>query len=107
MGTQLKLSTSYHPQTDGQSEVMNRGLQTYLRCMATKKPKEWSRWLLLVEWRYSTTYHSTINSTPYEVYRQPLPTHLPYLAGESQVGVVDRSLQAREAGIKMLKFYLR
>ena len=45
---------------------------------------------------------------PYEVvYGQTAPTHLPYLAGESPVGTVDRSLQAREARIKMLKFYLQ
>ena len=47
MGTQLKLSTAYHPQMDGQSEVVNRGLQTYLQCMAAEKPSDWSCWLPL------------------------------------------------------------
>ena len=107
LGTQLKLSTAYHPQTDGQTEVLNRGLQTYLRCMAAEKPREWSRWLPLAEWWYNTNYHSAINTTPYEaVYGQPAPLYSPHLNEKSTVMVVDRSLKARQAAIEMLKFYL-
>ena len=107
LGTQLKLSTAYHPQTDGQSEVTNRTLQTYLRCMASEKPKEWSKWIPLAEWWYNTSYHYAIHATPYEiVYGQPAPTHLSYSVKESKVEAVDRSLKAREAAIKLLKFYL-
>ena len=40
------------------------------------------------------------------VYGQPVPTHLHYVTGESKVNVVDQSLNAREAAIKMIKFYL-
>ena len=108
LGTKLQLSTSYHPQTDGQTEVVNRSLQTYLRCMTAEWPKDWSKWLPLAEWWFNTNYHTSTHSTPYAiVYGQSAPTHLPYLAGGSRVEVVNRTLQAREAAIKMLKFYLQ
>lgn len=107
MGTQLKLSTSYHPQTDGQTEVVNRCLQTYLRCMTSERPRDWVNWLPLAEWWYNTSYHTAIQTTPYAVvYGQAPPTHLPYLPGASQVEAVDRSLRTREAALKLVKFHL-
>ena len=67
----LLTSTTYHPQTDGQTEVVNRCLECYLRCMTCEKPTEWPQWLALAEWWYSTTHHSSINMSLYEaVYGQ-------------------------------------
>ena len=107
LGTELKMSTAYHPQTDRQTEVTNRSLETYLRCMTGERPKDWAKWLPLAEWWYNTTHHTAINATPYEiVYGQKAPVHLPYLPGDSKLEVVDRSLQVREAAIKLLKFHL-
>lgn len=102
------LSTAYHPQTDGQTEVLNRCLEGYLRCMAGKCPKEWVQWLPLAEWWYNSTHHSAIQTTPYEaLYGQVPPLHLPYLVGSSNVAIVDRSLQNREAMRRLHHFHLK
>ena len=43
-GTSLRLSSSYHPQTDGQTERVNQCLETFLRCFAHSCPSQWHRW---------------------------------------------------------------
>ncbi|KAH1119730.1 hypothetical protein GYH30_048204 [Glycine max] len=64
--------------------------------MFVDSPQQWSKWLPLAEWWYNTTFHSAIQTTPYEVvYGQPPPIHLHYLPGESkayrQVSIAPRA----------------
>lgn len=93
--------------TDGQSEVLNRCLETYLCCMCTDSPSSWCKYLPLAEYWYNTNYHTVARKTPYEIlYCQPPPIHLPYLSGESKVQAVDRSLIAKEEALKLLKHHL-
>lgn len=42
-GTQLHMSSSYHPQSDGQTERVNQCLETFLRCFVHACPSQWSR----------------------------------------------------------------
>ena len=66
MGTKLKMSTAYHPQTDGQSERMIQVLEDMLRACALDFSRSWDDHLHLVEFAYNNGYHSSIEMAPYE-----------------------------------------
>lgn len=73
-GTHLAMSSAYHPQSDGQTEILNRYLEDYLRCFVADNPRQWLCFLPLAEWHYNTAYHSSIQMSPYEaVYGRPPP----------------------------------
>jgi hypothetical protein len=92
-GTQLNMSTTYHPQYDDQTEVVNKCLETYLRCFVSEKQHQWVQWLPLAEWWYNTSYHMATKMTPYEaVYGQRPPTVTTSLLGTSKVQSMDSML---------------
>lgn len=74
-GTQLRLSTCYHPQTDGQTERVNQCLETYLRCFVHACPSKWSSWLSLAEFWYNSSLHSALGRSPFEVLYGHAPRH--------------------------------
>jgi hypothetical protein len=63
----LRMSTAYHPQSDGQTERVNQCLETFLRCYAHAAPRQWSSWLDHAEFWYNTSFHSAIGRSPFEV----------------------------------------
>ncbi|GKU89513.1 hypothetical protein SLEP1_g3642 [Rubroshorea leprosula] len=102
-GVELQCSSAYHPQIDGQTEVVNRCLENYLRCMIGDRPTKWSKWLPLAEWWYNTNFHTTTQISPFEaLYGFPPPLHIVYVPGDSDVATGDQSLQAWEAMLKVI-----
>lgn len=66
--TQLMMSSSYHPQTDGQSERLNQCLEVFLRCAVNACPRQWKKWLSVAELWYNTNYHSALGRSPSSVW---------------------------------------
>ena len=92
-GTKLHMSSAYHPQTDGQSEVVNRCVEQYLCCFVSQQPRKWSSFLPWAEFWYNTTYHSSIGMTPFQaLYGRPPPSIPNYQVGASSVNEVDQTL---------------
>jgi hypothetical protein len=73
-GTQLRTSSAFHPQTDQQSEVTNRIITVYLRCLVGDWPRSWLCWLPWAEYCCNTSYQTALRATPFEVvYGRPPP----------------------------------
>ncbi|MCO6516768.1 MAG: hypothetical protein J6586_09825, partial [Snodgrassella sp.] len=67
MGTQLRFSTVFHPQTDGQSERTIQILEDMMRACVLDFGGSWSKYLPLMEFSYNNSYQSTIGVAPYEM----------------------------------------
>ncbi|GJW39529.1 putative reverse transcriptase domain-containing protein [Tanacetum coccineum] len=66
MGTQLDMSTTYHPETDGQSEKTIQTLEDMLRACIIYFGSSWDQHLPLVEFSYNNSYHASIKAAPFE-----------------------------------------
>ena len=67
LGTKLLLSTTCHPQTDGQTEVVNRSLSTLLRALLKGNHKFGDKYLPYVEFAYNKGVYRTTKQSPFEV----------------------------------------
>ncbi|WRX11508.1 Reverse transcriptase domain - like 10 [Theobroma cacao] len=66
LGTKLKFSTAFHPQTDGQSERTIQTLEDMLRACVIDFIGSWDRHLPLVEFTYNNSFQSSVGMAPYE-----------------------------------------
>lgn len=107
MKVRLKLSTSYHPQTDGQTERVNQCLESYLRSMTFQEPTRWHSWLALAEWWYNTTYHTSIQMTPFQALYGYPPPQINEFSVPCNVSEEARvTIEQKDAIIQKLKYSL-
>jgi transposase InsO family protein len=66
LGIEHRVSTAYHPQTNGQAETSNRQLKSILNKTIEKGGKDWSKKLDGALWVYRTAFKTPIGMTPYQ-----------------------------------------
>lgn len=87
LGSKLRLSSAYHPQTDGQTERTIQSLEDLLRACVLEQGGSWDSHLALIEFTYNNSFHSSIGMAPFEaLYGRRCRTPLCwYESGESLV----------------------
>ena len=92
-GTQLGMSSAYHPESDGQSENRVKILRTLLRSFAQEHGHEWDRYLHLAEFAYNNAKNATTKKTPFEVVYGYWPvTPLDILSGTTNIPAMDKKI---------------
>src|SRR3954453_17077951 len=80
LGTELKMSTSHYPQTDGQTEQSNRTLEDILRHCVSKRQDDWDQHLTAAEVAVNSSVHASTGFTPFYLNygdHPYFPTHIP------------------------------
>ena len=95
-GIELAMSSAYYPQANGQTEVVNKSWEQYLRAFAADKPTTWVDWLSLAEYWFNTNFHTSTKTTPFEaLYGYPPPRLMDYVPGTTRVEAVHMHLRSR------------
>ncbi|GKE03351.1 putative reverse transcriptase domain-containing protein [Tanacetum coccineum] len=96
LGTDISMSTAYHPETNGQSERTIQTLEDMLRACVINFGKGWVKHFPLTEFSYNNSYHASIKAAPYEALygrkcRSPM-----YWAEDRQKSYADRKRKPME-----------
>jgi hypothetical protein len=67
LGIQSNMSTAYHPQTDGQSERTNQGLEIFIQCYCNEEQDNWHIWLPMAEFTHNQWPNATTKKTPFDL----------------------------------------
>lgn len=92
------MSSSYDPQTDGQTKVINHFLEKYLRGFIGDQPWKWFDWIPWTEYNYKTSIHFSTKMTPFKaMYGIPPPSFLKCVLGTSKVQEINEFLCDRDS----------
>ena len=104
LGTKLNFSLAYHPQMDGQSEIVNSTILDLLKSYVLEidQRNKWERYLPLVEYAYNNTVHSSTSKIPFEIIEgKPKPPML--LKMKYNIFVTDEYVRDIQDSFKKIK----
>uniref|UniRef100_A0A0W0FSP0 Reverse transcriptase-rnase h-integrase n=1 Tax=Moniliophthora roreri TaxID=221103 RepID=A0A0W0FSP0_MONRR len=97
MGKQLSIkhsmSTAFHPQTDGETERVNREVEVYLRMFCAKEQTRWKEYLPLAEFAHNNQTHSVLKKSPFFIMMGYHPRPLPTVFERTTIPSVEERLQ--------------
>ena len=100
IGVDGRMSTAYHPQTDGQTERVNREIESYIRIFCTANPHTWADLLTDMEVAFNNREHSATKFSPFFLMYGSHPRLVPTAFPRSKVPSVQewllKRLKARE-----------
>ena len=67
------MSTAFHPQTDGQTERLNREINTYLRIYVSDRQQDWAKWIKIAQFVWNNTVSSVTTDSPFGITRSYSP----------------------------------
>ena len=103
LGTQLAHSLSYHPQSDGKTEIVNKCLEGYICCFVLDKQTQWVKWLALAEWWYNTSFHMATKMIPFmTLYGYHPPSITLSLRDQSKVQAVQDHIEHQQQVLQLL-----
>ncbi|MCO5561547.1 hypothetical protein L7F22_015167 [Adiantum nelumboides] len=88
IGTRLHFSSSFHPQTDRQSEIANSMVLDLLKSYILDQKTQWERYLPLVEFAYNNTIHSSTEKAPFEIVEGAMKVP-PFLSTKDKIFEAD------------------
>eukprot|EP00253_Pinus_taeda_P006929 PITA_06929 len=104
LGTQLNFSTTYHLQTDGKTERVNRVVEDMLRAYVMQQPTKWEDYLHLVEFAYNDNYHTSLQMSPFKVlYGRKCRTPSSWIGLEDRLMLGSEMLQEMEELVKKVR----
>jgi transposase InsO family protein len=95
VGTKRRLSSAFHPQTDGGTERLNRILEEYLRAYIGPEQNDWDKWLPLAEFAYNNSKQESTGYTPFFLNygRHPRVPDAPVVNGVRNQAAADLAMQ--------------
>jgi len=108
LGTKLRLSFAYHPQTNGQTEITIQSLEDLLKACVLEQNVSWLECLLLIEFTYNNSFHSSTGMDPFKaLYGRRFRTSLCWYESGENTLLGPEVVQETTKKVKMIQEKMR
>ena len=102
------LSSAYHPKTDGQTERVNQVIEDMLRSYCDQQPRQWLKFLPLVEFAYNSSFHRSLQMSPFKaLYGQEGLTRLRLADPNLSVPAAKETLEEMDHQLQIIRENLK